>query len=75
MTLTHLPAHPQPKATLHPSCATCGSDTVKVDAWATWDADHGNWTLDALFDHALCTHCAAPTTLIWSTPGTEAPNP
>lgn len=38
-------------------CGTCGSENVKLDAWAEWDAENQMWSLGATFDHAICDDC------------------
>lgn len=35
-------------------CRRCGSTQVLRDAWAEWDVDTQQWTLSAVFDHAVC---------------------
>jgi hypothetical protein len=39
-------------------CETCGSENVKVDAWAVWDTDTQQWELQSTYDHAYCDDCA-----------------
>jgi hypothetical protein len=46
-----------------PCCSRCGSMNVLRDAWATWDAQAGDWVLSSVFDHAFCIDCDAETTL------------
>lgn len=40
-------------------CATCGSDRVRVDAWAAWVEEIQDWELDTTYDAAFCLHCDA----------------
>ena len=49
----------------YPVCERCGSEDVKVDAWATWDGD--GWELDSTYDAAHCDACEGETTLEWRT--------
>jgi hypothetical protein len=46
-----------------PCWSRCGSVNVLRDAWATWDAQAGDWVLSSVFDHAFCADCDAETTL------------
>jgi hypothetical protein len=39
-------------------CSKCGSDNVRVDAYAEWDIDAQDWVLAATFDDAICEACA-----------------
>lgn len=45
-------------------CATCGSDHVSRDAWASWDAISQSWVLGAVFDYAHCHQCEGETRLL-----------
>ena len=38
-------------------CARCSSDLVRRDAWAEWDTENQEWTLDSVFDYAHCGDC------------------
>jgi hypothetical protein len=49
-----------------PCCSTCVSTHVLREARAQWDADHGDWVLGAVFDHAVCEDCGAETHLVWT---------
>ena len=55
-----------------PSCQSCGSTNVVVNAWAAWNVEAGFYELETTFDRAHCKQCAAPTTLVWAR--AEVPN-
>jgi alpha-D-ribose 1-methylphosphonate 5-phosphate C-P lyase len=38
-------------------CEKCGSENVKVDAWAVWDNESQRWELGETYDHAHCDDC------------------
>jgi hypothetical protein len=38
-------------------CDTCGSDDVRLDAWAAWNVETPQWELAETFDLAHCAHC------------------
>lgn len=38
-------------------CATCGSDDVLADAWASWDINSQQWELSQTFDEKYCNNC------------------
>jgi hypothetical protein len=38
-------------------CRTCGGSNVKVDAWATWNAETQRFELASMFDAAFCDDC------------------
>jgi hypothetical protein len=40
-----------------PVCQTCGSDNVRLDAWAEWNLDTQRWELSQTFDAAYCDRC------------------
>jgi hypothetical protein len=42
-------------------CATCGSEDVKLDAWAAWNKDTQAWELSQKFDAGFCEHCRRET--------------
>lgn len=45
-------------------CATCGSDDVKADAYATWNTETQEWECAQTFDKgAYCNKCDGETTL------------
>src|SRR3990167_2470355 len=49
---------------IKPVCATCGSDDVKVDAYAVWDHVTQEWLLATTFDKgAVCEVCGGETRL------------
>lgn len=45
-------------------CKACGSDDVKLDAWAVWDIDKQDWVLGYTFDDSFCESCEGETTII-----------
>jgi hypothetical protein len=38
-------------------CIFCGSQDVRVDAWAEWDVRNQRWKLAETFDAAFCNSC------------------
>lgn len=44
-------------------CRTCGSDAVRLDAFASWDEDAQAWVLDTIYDHEWCNTCEGETTI------------
>lgn len=38
-------------------CATCGSDNVYRDAWASWNVELQLWELGNVFDAGFCAAC------------------
>lgn len=48
----------------HMICATCGSENVRSDAYASWDADAGDWVLHSIYDAKTCEACATDTSLL-----------
>ena len=45
-------------------CAVCGSEDVRRDADASWNAHAGQWEVSAIYDHATCEDCGGETRLI-----------
>jgi hypothetical protein len=45
-------------------CETCGSEAVRVDAYAEWDFDSQSWELAELYDYSWCCDCDAGTNII-----------
>ena len=43
-------------------CTECGSDDVRIDAFAMWDVDKQAWVLSHMFDQAFCEQCDGETT-------------
>lgn len=43
---------PDPKMKM--VCGRCGSEEVRRDAWAVWDVDQQEWSLQNVFDYAIC---------------------
>ncbi|WP_437434682.1 hypothetical protein [Sulfitobacter geojensis] len=48
----------------HVICATCGSESVRADAYASWDADTGEWVLHSIYDEKYCEVCETSTSLL-----------
>ena len=47
-------------------CGRCGSDHVKADAYAEWNADAQEWELSQTFDKgAFCNKCDGETSIYW----------
>lgn len=44
-------------------CATCGSEDVHRDAFASWNPETQEWELAAVYDSATCQTCDNDTTL------------
>jgi len=44
-------------------CTHCGSEDVRLDAWAEWDFDNQQWTLGETYDHAHCHKCEGETSI------------
>jgi len=55
-----------------PVCSRCGSNAVLVDAYAEWDRDAQNWTLQNTFQQAVCEACGGETSLEWTDVTPEA---
>ena len=45
-------------------CSECGSASVKLDAWAEWNADAQLWELAETFTSAWCEDCDGETSLV-----------
>lgn len=45
-------------------CKYCGSEDIKVDAWATWNNRTNHWELASVFDAAFCDQCEGETTAV-----------
>lgn len=54
-----------------PVCATCGSQDVVVDAWASWNPATATWELEDCSNTAFCKACNGKTELRWTCAGTE----
>lgn len=54
-----------------PVCATCGSQDVVVDAWASWNPATAMWELEDCSDAAFCKACNGKTKLRWTGAGIE----
>lgn len=48
-----------------PVCSRCGSDNVKKDAWAEWNAETQQWELSNTYDETYCEECEESCTLNW----------
>jgi hypothetical protein len=38
-------------------CGTCGSEDVRIDAWAGWNEETQAWELAETFDYSFCNAC------------------
>jgi hypothetical protein len=38
-------------------CSICGSENVRLDAWAVWDIQTQSWELSTVFDAGFCDDC------------------
>lgn len=49
-------------------CKGCGSDQIKVDAWAEWSINKQEWVLYGVHqgDMDWCSSCSAETTIVKS---------
>ena len=45
-------------------CEKCGSQAVRIDAFAEWDFDSQSWELQEAFDYSWCCDCDAETSII-----------
>jgi hypothetical protein len=49
-----------------PVCSECGSDDIKTDAYAIWDAEKQDWVLDTAFEKpSVCEKCGGECSLEW----------
>ena len=62
MTATKPVPSPPPAVTIH--CAACGSQNVRRDASAEWNAELQMWEIVTVFDAADCEDCGTETSLI-----------
>lgn len=62
----HTHKHP-----IHIICASCGSDDVWRDAYASWDKKTQQWVLADVYDHGFCSQCDGESSLIerWAETG------
>lgn len=59
------------KSTSHMICATCGSENVRADAFASWDSTIGDWVLHSVYDEKYCEACDSNTQLLEVDEATE----
>ena len=45
-------------------CAECGSENVKVDAWASWNSELANWEVESTQDAGWCDQCEGETRVV-----------
>lgn len=45
-------------------CSVCGSEDVKLDAFAAFDVEKQQWELSATFDDAYCESCDGECTIV-----------
>jgi hypothetical protein len=50
-------------ARLEMKCSYCGGTNVLLDAWAEWDVDKQEWTLQNIFHNAFCEDCEGETSI------------
>lgn len=50
LSLRSVPRPPPQK----PTCSECGSDDVRADAFAAWDADSQQWEVSETYDKGGC---------------------
>ena len=53
----------EPKPRIKMVCERCGSDNVRVDAWACWDVEKQDWVLEETFPDEFCGECDGETTI------------
>lgn len=52
-----------PKTTPH--CSNCGSTSVLIDAWAEWDDEAQEWSIQDVFNSIFCQDCDGETSIEW----------
>lgn len=58
-----------------PVCSICGSDDIKVDAWAEWSYTEQCWILSDTYEsEAFCETCEGGTSIDWEEPNTPGGN-
>jgi hypothetical protein len=45
-------------------CEHCGSQAVRIEAYAQWDFDAQSWELLSRYEHSWCYDCDADTNII-----------
>jgi hypothetical protein len=45
-------------------CSYCGSEDVKVDAFASWNKDENKWELESVYEKGICDDCDGEATII-----------
>lgn len=49
-----------------PVCSSCGSPDVLCDAYAEWDAEAQEWTLQNTFEQTVCNgECGGECSIVW----------
>ena len=38
-------------------CSICGSEDIRMDAWAMWNYDKQKWEIEDVFDSCWCESC------------------
>jgi len=56
---------------LHLICSHCGSNNVRVDAYASWSSEEGDWVLHSVNDARYCENCERETSLLETDEETE----
>lgn len=54
-----------------PICATCKTDDVRRDAFASWDVETQSWELSETYDYSHCNNCEGEARLEW-VPATDS---
>ena len=57
-------AAPRAVSRTHMICATCGSENIRSDAYASWDVDAGDWELHSVYDEKYCEVCETDVSLL-----------
>jgi len=45
-------------------CKSCGSQNIRLDAWASWNTFGQYWVLSEFYDAAYCIDCDGSTTIV-----------
>lgn len=53
--LTNAVAKPRPKLKMR--CPSCGSESIRKNAWAAGDDTNQRWELGGVYDHKTCIEC------------------
>lgn len=53
------------KPTQKPVCGECGGDDILCDAYAEWDTDAQDWSLQNTFEQTVCNDCGGECSIEW----------